>query len=60
VIAWRAYLAGVYEWSIMESPRYFQLRALLPEVEDDPVLQIFDGHGDDDPLPPWKLPPKAE
>lgn len=42
-IAWRAYLAALLEWQVLELPAYDRLVGLLPEVPDDPAVQIMLG-----------------
>jgi len=42
-IAWRAYLAGLLEWRVIEVPVFDRLTALLPDVADDPSVQIMLG-----------------
>lgn len=37
-LAWRAYLSGLLEWSIIDRQRFDRLAAMLPEVEEDWVL----------------------
>lgn len=41
-LAWNGYLAGLYEWSLIE--RYNYLVNLLPKIsKPDPILEIFEG-----------------
>ena len=42
-IAWRAYLAALLEWQVLELAAYDRLVALLPEVADDPTVQLMLG-----------------
>jgi len=42
-IAWRAYLAGLLEWSVIDVAVFDHLTALLPDVVDDPSVQIMLG-----------------
>ncbi len=42
-IAWRAYLAALLEWGLVDVPIYDSLLTLLPDVDDDPVLSILVG-----------------
>lgn len=42
-IAWRAYLAALLEWQVLELAAYDRLVALLPEVPDDPTVQLMLG-----------------
>jgi hypothetical protein len=42
-IAWRAYLAGLLEWSVIDVPVFDRLTAILPDVVDDPSVQIMLG-----------------
>jgi len=42
-IAWRAYLAGLLEWNVLGIPTYDKLLDLLPEVDDDPSIEILQG-----------------
>ncbi len=42
VIAWRAYLAALFEWGVIEFGEYDELLNLLPTViEPNPVSDIF-------------------
>lgn len=43
IIAWRAYLAGLLEWGIIQLQSYDRLNSNLPEVEDDPSTAILKG-----------------
>lgn len=45
-IAWRAYLAGLLEWNVIELPVYDALTKLVPVVADDPAPQILRGRND--------------
>jgi hypothetical protein len=48
-LAWGGYIAGLYEWKIIELKTYKKLLDLLPKVgEPDPILTIFTGRDDDD------------
>ena len=41
-LAWNGYLAGLYEWGVIE--RYNYLINLLPKInKPDPILEIFEG-----------------
>lgn len=42
-IAWRAYLAGLLEWNVIDLAGYDALLALLPPVVDDPAIVILRG-----------------
>jgi hypothetical protein len=42
-IAWRAYLAGLMEWGVIEVSVFDRLTVFLPEVADDPSVQIMLG-----------------
>lgn len=42
-IAWRAYLAGLLEWGVIDVPAYDGPSALLPSVPDDPAVAILRG-----------------
>ena len=42
-IAWRAYLAGLLEWGVLDIPAYDSLTKLLPNVPDDPAVAILRG-----------------
>lgn len=45
-IAWNGYLAGLYEWGLIE--RYNHLVNLLPVIgKPDPILEILEGRDDD-------------
>jgi len=46
-IAWRSYLAGLVEWSIIGRSDLEALIDLLPQVRDDPTQAILSGR----PLP---------
>ena len=39
-IAWRAYLAGLLEWGVIDVSLYDSLLNLLPAVQDDPAISI--------------------
>ncbi len=46
-LAWNGYLAGLYEWGLIE--RYHYLVNLLPKISrPDPILEIFEGRDDDE------------
>jgi len=45
-VAWRAYLAGILEWGIIEVSSYDELLKLLPDVEDNPAVAILKGRED--------------
>lgn len=48
-LAWNGYLAGLYEWGLIE--RYNHLVGLLPKIsKPDPILEIFEGREDEDDL----------
>jgi len=43
-IAWRGYLAGLYEWNAIEFGYYRSLTDLLPKIEEpSPIAEIFAG-----------------
>jgi hypothetical protein len=42
-IAWRGYLAGLIEWGILDVASHDRAVALLPEIKDDPVVDILRG-----------------
>jgi hypothetical protein len=42
-IAWRAYLAGLLEWDVIDITTYDILIELLPSVNDDPSVMILQG-----------------
>lgn len=43
-LAWRGYLAGLYEWNVIEFGYYRSLTDLLPEIEEpSPIAEIFAG-----------------
>jgi hypothetical protein len=42
-IAWRAYLAAVLEWEVLDVSQYDRLVVLLPAVTDDPAVAILKG-----------------
>ena len=43
-LAWRGYLAGLYEWNVINMASYIRLLALLPPVQDpNPITTIFTG-----------------
>lgn len=46
VIAWRAYLAGILEWGILDIQAYDAIVPLLPDLEDDPAVAILLGRDD--------------
>ena len=43
VIAWRAYLAALFEWGVIDVNVYDKLIKYFPKVEDDPSLSILKG-----------------
>lgn len=43
VVAWRAYLAGLLEWQVLDFNAYEELLELLPSVRDDPARNILRG-----------------
>ena len=42
-IAWRGYLAAMLEWQLLTLADYDQLVQQLPDVRDDPVVDIMLG-----------------
>jgi hypothetical protein len=44
-IAWRGYLAGLYEWKVLTLDEYDELKRALPDVDDDPSVAILLGRG---------------
>lgn len=42
-IAWRAYLAALLEWDVVDIAAYDDLATLLPAVDDDPAAEILRG-----------------
>lgn len=45
-VAWNGYLAGLYEWGVIE--RYNHLLNLLPPLgKPDPVAEILEGRDED-------------
>lgn len=42
-IAWRGYLAGLLEWNVLDVASHDQLVTLLPEITEDPVIDILLG-----------------
>ena len=47
VIAWRAYLAGLFEWAVLDQPSYAELLRELPDLKDDPAVDILRGRDDE-------------
>jgi hypothetical protein len=48
-LAWHGYMAGLYEWDVIDLNTYSKLLSLLPKIgEPDPILTIFSGQDDDD------------
>jgi len=47
-IAWLGYLAACSEWGVIDFGTLDELRRMLPEVEDDPSIQIALGREDPD------------
>lgn len=48
-LAWRGYLAGLYEWNIIQFGYYRSLTDLLPKIDEpSPIADIFAGRDDDD------------
>ena len=49
VIAWEGYLAGLYEWGVLEGEDYFPLTNLFPSIgQPDPIADIFAGRDDEE------------
>lgn len=47
-LAWQGYLAGIFEWGLIDIPLYDRLLDLLPKISDpNPILEIFEGRDDD-------------
>lgn len=47
-LAWQGYLAGIFEWGLIDIPHYDHLLNLLPKISDpNPILDIFEGRDDD-------------
>jgi hypothetical protein len=42
-IAWRAYLAGLLEWGVLDVASHTALVGLIPPVDDDPAVTILLG-----------------
>ena len=42
-IAWRAYLAALLEWDVIDIASYDGLVELIPIVDDDPSIMILQG-----------------
>jgi hypothetical protein len=42
-LVWDGYLAALLEWGLISVSDHAELVALLPEVEDNPVLRVFLG-----------------
>jgi hypothetical protein len=42
-IAWASYLAALTEWSLLPAGDYWDLRELLPKIDDDPSIAILNG-----------------
>lgn len=40
-IAWKAYLTGLMEWELLDLSEYNRLLDLLPEITNDPVIDIL-------------------
>lgn len=48
-IAWQGYIAGLYEWKILELGYYRRLSKILPSVgEPNVIAEIFEGRDDDE------------
>ncbi|GEL97421.1 hypothetical protein [Cellulomonas terrae] len=47
VIAWRAYLAGLLEWGVLDVASHTTLVGRLPPVDDDPSVAILLGRDED-------------
>lgn len=48
-LAWHGYIAGLYEWNVLELGWYRRLVEVLPKTnEPDPIAEIFLGRDDDD------------
>jgi hypothetical protein len=47
-IAWRGYLAGLFEWNVIELGYYRSLTDLLPQIDEpSPISEIFAGRDDE-------------
>ena len=44
-VSWSGYIAGLLEWGLLTVGLYRDLHALLPNIPDDPVVDIFTGRG---------------
>lgn len=42
-IAWRGYLAALFEWGVIDLQGYDRLVFLLPNLLDDPTIAILQG-----------------
>lgn len=47
-LAWQGYVAGIFEWGLIDIPLYDRLVSLLPVISmPNPILEIFEGRDDD-------------
>lgn len=48
-LAWHGYIAGLYEWNVIDLKAYGQLVDILPKTtHPDPIVEIFEGRDGDD------------
>lgn len=50
-LAWHGYIAGLYEWNLIDLQGYGRLVDILPKTSPpDPIVEIFEGReiGDDE------------
>ena len=48
-LAWHGYVAGLYEWDVIDLESYGQLVDILPKTSSpDPIVEIFEGRDDEE------------
>ncbi len=48
-LAWHGYIAGLYEWNVIDLKAYGQLVDILPKTtQPDPIVEIFEGRDDEE------------
>lgn len=48
-LVWHGYIAGLYEWNLIDLKEYGRLVDILPKTSHpDPIVEIFEGRDDDE------------
>ena len=48
-LAWHGYIAGLYEWNVIDLKGYGEIVDILPKTaHPDPIVDIFEGRDDDE------------